>query len=1063
MRTFTRLCLRRSLGTALLLAAWLVTSHAQAQVARYTFSQSTAAYVPLGAGSRVITPITSSGASVGQATLLPPGSIPFPFVFNGTAYTGCYVAFSGYLTFGAVPPPQYDYITGTGANHYRPISEPTGYDGAVAPFGTNLLGVTFQQNAAELRCQTLGVAPNRVFVVQWKNMSDFDAGGYFNFQARLSETTNVIEFAYGAALAQNDGQAQVGLRGSTTNDFINRVGTWASNAPGTANTAAVLLRIASVPANGLVYTYTPGVPQPCPQAFSLRADQLAPTSARLNWRVAGGSGPFTVRYGPAGFDPAVASAGFTATAPAGATSATVSGLSIFTAYDFYVTQNCGGAAGNSPVSAPKGTFSTTLANDDPSVAQALPLTAACQPATGTTLGANATPPNGYAPQSGASCTLNMTPLDVWYTVTTAASGAASRTVLLTATGTGAQHLLVLSSANGPAGPFAVVDCAGPSGSGAQRAIRLALGNLTPATTYYVRVAASGFSGAGPFTICATYPTGCGAPLNPLSTGNTATTFSFAFVPSAGNPLDYLVTMTPTGGTPFTQTVSGSPATVTGLQPSTEYLASVQANCGAGGLSVPVRVLGGYSITPPLNDDPATAAVLPINATCQPVTGSLFGATVSPGRPASLCSRNATGPYDVWYQFTTAASGLPGSQHLRLELASTDDCSVVVARSAAGAAGPFTEVTCWPDNHAGGSGLDLTGLSPGTTYYVQLWGQGAILGPYDYAVCLRLPYACPEPINVAVGGLTASGATVSWALPVGGGGTPTGYRLSYAARGVAPQTVNAPASPATLTNLLPGTSYTVAVQADCGPTDGLSSAAPVAFRTAGAPLNDLCAGAVPLVCGQTVLGNNAGATAAGDPTATCNRLRPGSTGLWYQWQGTTDQTVTLRTCQALNPTQPNTYTQLAVYTGTCAAPVCLTATSTDAACGIRGFAGLSFAALAGQPYYVLLSSIGIPGNFVLATTCGPLATHNAAGLGSQVGLFPNPAAGTATLSVPASLLRQPAALLLRNALGQAVRRQPVPASTTDVRLPLDLTGLAPGVYAVQLTTAQGLVVKRLVVE
>jgi hypothetical protein len=87
---------------------------------------------------------------------------------------------------------------------------------------------------------------------------------------------------------------------------------------------------------------------------------------------------------------------------------------------------------------------------------------------------------------------------------------------------------------------------------------------------------------------------------------------------------------------------------------------------------------------------------------------------------------------------------------------------------------------------------------------------------------------------------------------------------------------------------------------------------------------------------------------------------------------------------------------------------------------------------------------------------PLAATPAAALAAQpLVVAPNPAHGTTTLTLVAGPAPRP--LLLLDALGRAVRRQAVPAQATSV--PLDLLGLAPGVYTLRL----GAAASRLVVE
>ena len=83
------------------------------------------------------------------------------------------------------------------------------------------------------------------------------------------------------------------------------------------------------------------------------------------------------------------------------------------------------------------------------------------------------------------------------------------------------------------------------------------------------------------------------------------------------------------------------------------------------------------------------------------------------------------------------------------------------------------------------------------------------------------------------------------------------------------------------------------------------------------------------------------------------------------------------------------------------------------------------------------------------------------LAQQVALYPNPAKMQATIELPASLSRQPVAAALVDALGRVVRQQILPAGAANHALPL--TSVAPGVYALRLTTEQGTITKKLVVD
>ncbi|MBU6122704.1 DUF4394 domain-containing protein [Hymenobacter siberiensis] len=93
---------------------------------------------------------------------------------------------------------------------------------------------------------------------------------------------------------------------------------------------------------------------------------------------------------------------------------------------------------------------------------------------------------------------------------------------------------------------------------------------------------------------------------------------------------------------------------------------------------------------------------------------------------------------------------------------------------------------------------------------------------------------------------------------------------------------------------------------------------------------------------------------------------------------------------------------------------------------------------------------------------PLATTPAA-LARLAAVYPNPARGTATLLLPATLRgNQPTLVTVTDNLGRPVLTRTLAAGPAEA-LDLPLAGLAPGVYSVQARTAAGLVAKRLMVQ
>ena len=89
----------------------------------------------------------------------------------------------------------------------------------------------------------------------------------------------------------------------------------------------------------------------------------------------------------------------------------------------------------------------------------------------------------------------------------------------------------------------------------------------------------------------------------------------------------------------------------------------------------------------------------------------------------------------------------------------------------------------------------------------------------------------------------------------------------------------------------------------------------------------------------------------------------------------------------------------------------------------------------------------------------LATVSTVAL-SAATLFPNPAHGHANVQLPIIPGTATATLTLLDALGRTLRTQ---TATTNSKTELDLTGLAPGLYALRVMAGTQTATRRLVVE
>ena len=252
-----------------------------AQVSTYSFSESISTYTPLATSSTAYAAPWDDHTS-GAAFLAPIG---FTFTFDGINQTQCYISPNGFLSFGVQP----------ASNTYLPLSVATTFTngGTITALGMDLISGTPTDNIVY---NTIGSAPNRVFVVQWTNARRKVAIGDYNFQIQLFESTNVVKICYGLCVPSDPTvyNGQVGIRGAT-NDFLqgninNRLQNGANtNLPwsvktisGTANSSTVRTSVTEYPNNGLVYTYTPSLlcstPIVSPTSFVIGGTSVTSTS-----------------------------------------------------------------------------------------------------------------------------------------------------------------------------------------------------------------------------------------------------------------------------------------------------------------------------------------------------------------------------------------------------------------------------------------------------------------------------------------------------------------------------------------------------------------------------------------------------------------------------------------------------------------------------------------------------------------------------------------------------------------------------------------------------------------
>ncbi len=213
----------------------------KAQIANYQFTQSTNSYTEISGG-------TILGTSTNDDNRFENIPISFPYIYNGTSYTTLSVNANGFVQMAA-----------TSVQTSNNAISNTTTTNAIAVLSRDLKG---KATGSELMYKVEGSSPNQVMTIQWKNYKFYgaaDADCSLNFQIKLYETSNKVDFVYGVFTqisASKD--CEIGLRGATNADFNNRTTTnWTTITAGTVNTATCTVSNINKPTSGLTFTWEP--------------------------------------------------------------------------------------------------------------------------------------------------------------------------------------------------------------------------------------------------------------------------------------------------------------------------------------------------------------------------------------------------------------------------------------------------------------------------------------------------------------------------------------------------------------------------------------------------------------------------------------------------------------------------------------------------------------------------------------------------------------------------------------------------------------------------------------
>jgi hypothetical protein len=454
-------------------------------ISTYQFTSTTSTFNLITGGTLLGKTTASTGniPSLDKAVYnLTAGTIPFSFKYENNFYTGMYVSSNGFITFGTLAP---------NVSLNLPLSDNSAFAGVLCPMGNDLNGfynaVDTTKNS-EIRYQVLGASPNRVFVVQWRFMRPWSSAttllNHLNFQVRLYETSNAIEFCYGnvgtgfSATAAGT-KMQVGLRGINNTfpaNVMNRnvvSGThtsWLNSVAGSANTSDCNLGGTLNP-NNVVFRFAP---PSCPAVSAFSATYVTKTNATVSWSSAVAAQKYKIEYGLNGF-----TLGSGTKKEVTTNSIDLTGLAAQTSYQIYVRQFCSLTDSSSYQSF---VFTTGKDGEECLTASSLTLQNSAaslvyQPASS---GVSLNAPNNICSDSIGRVGDD----DVWFKFV-APSTANSKIVVTTQAGTINDWVMELWS-DCPGSNINAYSCADDV-NGFMPEISLCQNEYTPGATYYVRV------------------------------------------------------------------------------------------------------------------------------------------------------------------------------------------------------------------------------------------------------------------------------------------------------------------------------------------------------------------------------------------------------------------------------------------------------------------------------------------------------------------------------------------------------------------------------------------------
>jgi len=214
-------------------------------ISGYTFAATTGTFTQVSGAATPVTAVQQDDAISGAL------GIGFTFNYGGTNYTQFKMSSNGFMTLNTGASDTATNNLSSVAAAARPI---------IAPLWDDLDGSATGGSTASY--EVTGSAPNRVLTVEWRNYewNYQSTTPVISFQAKLYESTNLIEFAYrsetGAYSAGTTGGASIGISSPTASGSGNYLSLSSVAAPAVSSTTSTN-SLTTKPATGTVYRFTP--------------------------------------------------------------------------------------------------------------------------------------------------------------------------------------------------------------------------------------------------------------------------------------------------------------------------------------------------------------------------------------------------------------------------------------------------------------------------------------------------------------------------------------------------------------------------------------------------------------------------------------------------------------------------------------------------------------------------------------------------------------------------------------------------------------------------------------